>query len=360
MKILLTGPDHPGGSIPPYLGILTHQLRALGARVDRAGSTTLPYDPTAGAFWPPERIAATADELAATIDPTGYDVVSLHYGNLEIEQLLPTAWRKRHTSLPPIVHHVHALAPTLFTQHAPDPALHTRATTGMRTADGHVFFGTYAQHRTATTAPGRVIPLPTTIPPGTHPHLTELLRQALDAARPGAVVVTLCGFAAPWKNPQLLIDALEHTTTPIHAILAGPLWDDPEQAGCDLRSAVGTPLRLGHAAQLAVVPHYCGPPERLALVRASTAAVFPYRHQPTFQGSGAIADYLAHRVPVIATDIANMRELATHIVPADDPAELAAALDHLTDHTRHPPAPDKFIPHAHASACLDFYRTLTR
>lgn len=82
--------------------------------------------------------------------------------------------------------------------------------------------------------------------------------------------------------------------------------------------------------QLVVLPGYLGPADRAALVHASAAGVFPYQPHPSFQGSGAIADYLAHAVPVIATDVANMAELtgdAGHIVPADDPRALAAALE---------------------------------
>jgi hypothetical protein len=49
--------------------------------------------------------------------------------------------------------------------------------------------------------------------------------------------------------------------------------------------------------ELAVVPGYVGPPDRAALVRASAAGAFPHRPHASFQGSDAIADYLAHGCP---------------------------------------------------------------
>lgn len=106
-------------------------------------------------------------------------------------------------------------------------------------------------------------------------------------------------------------------------------------------------------------------------MRDSDFAVFSYRPHPTFQGSGAIADYLAHGVPVVATDVANLAELvgdAGLIVPPGDIRAFAAAMDRLAGDTRlrrrlseaaRCRAPG-FRPSAHASACLGFYREVAR
>lgn len=154
-------------------------------------------------------------------------------------------------------------------------------------------------------------------------------------------------------------------------VLAGPFWDDPAQAGIDLRAAAIHPLRLGHAAELVVVPDYVDAPGRAALVAGSSAGLFPYRPQQTFQGSGAIAEYLAAGRPVIATDVANMREVAADagvIVPPGDPAELATALDRYASE----PADratltaaavsqaHQFTPAGHAAACLTLYHQVRR
>ncbi len=118
-----------------------------------------------------------------------------------------------------------------------------------------------------------------------------------------------------------------------------------------------------------MVPEYLDPARRAALMAGSNAGVFPYRPQPTFQGSGAIADYLAAARPVIATDVANMAELIANagtIVAPADPGALAAALDrYATDpghRARLTTAADaqahRFTPAGHAAACLAFYQQI--
>lgn len=86
------------------------------------------------------------------------------------------------------------------------------------------------------------------------------------------------------------------------------------------------------------MPGYLDPGQRRALTAATDVAVFPYRNSPAFQGSGAITDYLAPGVPVVATDVANMADLigdgddaAGDVVPPGDPADLARALDRYSD-----------------------------
>jgi glycosyltransferase involved in cell wall biosynthesis len=84
--------------------------------------------------------------------------------------------------------------------------------------------------------------------------------------------------------------------------------------------------------EVTVAPGYLAARQRLALVQATDLAVLPYKEHPGFPGSGAVTDYLARGVPVVATDVANMRELvgeAGVIVPPGDPAALASALDRV-------------------------------
>lgn len=373
MKVLLVGPDHDCGSLPPYLDVLATGLRKLGVAVDRLGSAELPFDQRTGTWWPVDRIVATARELAGRVAPGAHDLVSLHFGNLEIEQLLPAIWNRK--NLPPIVHHIHALDWTLFTRHRPDEQFRHAVETGIVASAGLVFFGAYARTAlasriTATSAlPSDVIPLPTTVPTGTVPDGGAALSAAFEVPRADITVLTLCGFAAPWKDVAGLVTALERATAPIRVVLAGPFWDDPAQAGHDLSSAVGRPLRLGKAAELVVIPTYLPTSARAALVAGSDAGVFPYRHQATFQGSGALADYLAAGTPVIASDVANMAEMvgdAGLLVAPGRPDQLVEALDAFaTDaalRTRLSTAAwsrsQVFTPAAHAAACLAFYRSL--
>lgn len=371
MRVLIFGPDHPGGSLPPYLDVLAAGLRHHGVTVDRHGSTQIPYDHAQHRFWPLERVLTEARALADRVDLDGYDLVSLHFGNLEYDQLVPALWADQRAGRPrpPVVCHVHTLAPTLFRDHVPDPHWNRVVRQGIRVVDGYIFFGRYARHRLAGTVPDDVPAgvawLPTTIPPETTPAARPALAAALDTP-PGLPVISLYGYAAPWKDAALLHAALQRMRVPARIVLAGDFWDQPDQAGVDLSAFTTGPVRAG-VGELVVVSGYLGPADRAALVRASAAGVFPYRPHPSFQGSGAIADYLANAVSVVATDVANMAELAGdagHIVPTNDPEIVATALDSIASSgevaanlARNADArAHQFTASAHAARCLAIYQ----
>ncbi|MBF6333493.1 glycosyltransferase [Nocardia transvalensis] len=365
MRILMIGPTGPQGSLPPYLTVLTAALREYGVRVDRLGSTGVPYDPARGGFWPVDRIVAAAQALLDQVDLQAYDVISLHAGTLEIEQVLPVLWRAhRH---PPVVAHLHCLTPTLFSSHVPDPGLHAAVTEAV--PDAVVCFGEYARRRHAQlhgALPSLVSWLPTTIPPGTLGRVPPTLQPALA----GRTTTASCyGYAAPWKDPAGLVAAADRTRHRCRIVLAGPFWDDPAQTGIDLSAEIRGPVVHG-AAEVAVVPTYLDPAHRLALVAVTNVAVFPYRPHLAFQGSGAVADYLARGVPVLATEIANFAELvgdAGLLVPAGDRDLFAAALDELTGDRacRHRLAraaaarAHRFTAGHHAVQCLRLYESVT-
>ena len=366
MRVLILGPVHAGGSLPPYLDALAAGLEHHGVTAGRAGSARIPYDQARQEFWPADRVASAARALARETDPGAWDLVALNAGNLEYDQLVPAIWAQDGQAVPPLVHHVHTLAPTLLRDHVPDPRWDRAVRDAIRDAGGHVWFGQYARRQMAGRAagvPGGVAWLPTTIPAGTIPSARPALARALDTARP---VISLYGYAAPWKDAGLLLAALGSMRAPARIVLAGDFWDDPGQAGLDLSAFTRGPARAGRG-ELAVVPGYLGPADRAALVRASAAGVFPYRPHASFQGSGAIADYLARAVPVIATGVANMAELtgdAGITVPPGDPQALAAALDAITSGSetaaslaRHAAArAGRFTAEAHAARCLTVYQ----
>lgn len=365
MHILIIGPDHHQGSIPPYLAVLTHALRELGTTVDRLGSSGVPYDIDAGRFRTTEDIVHAARQLLGSVELGSYDVISLHFGNLEIEQLLPALWADR--PHPPVTYHVHTMTPTLFTDHIPDQHLHHRVLEGLQSVDGLVYFGHHAAtaFTHAPTVPSVISWLPTTIPPGTTPRLTPALERALTL--PDRVpLVSLYGYAAPWKDPALLLTAASQLDRPLRIVLAGPGWDDPARAGMQLRS---TRLGRNGCVEFVVVSDYLHAGHRHALAAATDLAVFPYQPHASFQGSGAIADYLAHGVPVLATDVANMAELVSDggaLVPPRDPKALADALRRLTadtDTSKHAAAAacrtERFTAGHHASTCLALYEHVT-
>jgi glycosyltransferase involved in cell wall biosynthesis len=370
MRILLIGPRHAGGSIPPYLDILADGLRHYGACVNRLGSAGVPYDPATVAFWPADRIFERATRLLNGTDISAYDVISLHFGNLEIEQLLPVIWTGRPRA--PVVCHVHTLQPTLFRAHVPDSALRDAVDEAAAAMDGYVFFGEHARRQitgsTGTAVPAAVAWLPATIPAGTQPVATPRLAGALATAGQ-TPVGSLCGYAAPWKDPATLLAACQQISAPARIVLAGPFWDDPVQAGIGLAGESTTLVRHDQA-EVTVVAEYLGHNARRALTAASNFAVFPYRPHPAFQGSGAIADYLVHGVPVLATDVANMAELAGDaglITAPGDPAAFARGLDRLAADRALRAQMRKaarqrahlFTARQHACVCLRLYEQVT-
>lgn len=360
MKILLIGPHENKGSLPPYLDVLAEGLRAHGAEVDRLGAPGVPYDTENNRFRSAESIIDEARTLLEQVDLTRYDVLSVHFGNLEVEQLLPTLWAGQ--PRPPAVYHVHSLAWTLFEKHVPSPGLRAKVSEGIRAMDGFLCFGTYGMETIAGLGrpgtPARVSFLPTTITDGTPvPPRT--------APAPGAPLrASLYGFPAPWKNVPGLLEAFRLMRHPMVFTLAGgPGWLDPAQTGANLRPGS---TRYG-PVELIVRDQYMGVADRVALVAEADLAVFPYQPIETFQGTGALADYARHEVPVLATDVANMAELvgpAGQIVPPGDPAALAAGMDRFISDPTHRAALNKaaatraerFSPLNHAATCLAFYR----
>ncbi|WP_222595266.1 glycosyltransferase [Nocardia ninae] len=334
--------------------------------MDRLGSPGIPYAPAQSAFWPADRIIETAERLLATVDLNAYDVLSIHYGNLEIEQLLPCLWTRQNR--PPAIYHVHCLDWTLFTTHVPNQTLRALVDNAIDTMDGFVFFGDYGRTQLARqyhfAVPSTVSWLPTTIPPHTRTTTRTAWWPAAAPTEPRPVA-SFYGYAAPWKDLAGLIRACKRTRHPCTVLVAGPLWDDPHQAGTDLSREIHTGQSHG-ATEVVAVPTYLEPADRLALVQRTSFGVFPYREQPTFQGSGAIADYLAHGIPVLATDIANMAELigdAGQIVHPGDDIALGHAIDRLSCDTKHRNKlscnahrrSNLFSASHHAAQCLQLY-----
>ena len=207
---------------------------------------------------------------------------------------------------------------------------------GVYQMDGLIYFGSYARQALATTPaariPSEVAFLPTTIPDHATAAAPAWQPPALRelSVRDGRVRATLYGFASPWKDVPYLLAAFERMRVPLRFTLLGPSWDAPQHTGVDLAAAAHPRHRRWGPVEVTVASGYLDARQRRALVAATDLAVLPYREHRGFQGSGTIADYLAGGVPVVATDVANMRELvgdAGVIVSSGDPAELASALD---------------------------------
>lgn len=352
MRILLIGPDDPGGSLTPYLVALAAGLRARGCRVDRAGTPGVPWDPERRAFRPFGEIRAAAEGVLRGLDLAAYDILSVHFGKLEVEQLLPTLWHG--APRPPAVHHVHSLAWDLFDEFVPAPGVAERVAAAAWAMEGFVFFGRYALERCRA----RI---------GTKPFTVSMYPYAPAAPRGGAprawkrdrLLASMTGFASPWKDVESLLAAFEEVETPLDFVLAGPLWESRARAA-----------EIG-AVRVRVADEYLDGDASAALIRESDFGIFPYVEHRTFQGSGSLAGYLFHGVPVVAYDTANLAEQvqdAGIVVAPGDRAALVRALHAMAadeEVRRRAAAAARarapiFAPQRHADECLALYREVVR
>lgn len=369
MRVLLVGPSCENGSISPYMSLLAGSLAQQGARVTRVGCDCLPYDAAEGRFWSLDRIVAKAEGLWARVPEQDHDLISLQFGNLEIEQLLAAFWA-RHTNRP-AVYHVHSMNWTLFREHVPNPELQDAVRRGVCGMNGYLCFGSFARAYCASHWGAKPIFTsfyPMTIPACSTPLMFRELGNFLGGAGRRLPLATLYGFASPWKNANLLVQALSLVREPMCFLLAGPLWSDASSCGIELEAARRVLAR--GAVRFSVVDRYLSSGEAKALLQASDFGVFPYRYHDSFQGSGALADYLGHGVPVVATDVGNLREMvgsAGIVVPSNDPLAMAAAISRLAGDAAYRQrlrlTAEKraalFDAERHGAGCLAFYQSLT-
>jgi hypothetical protein len=361
MKILLIGPNHDNGSLPPYLKVLYNSFLEHGVNVNWIGSKEIPFDKKNNKFLSEKLIIDAAQNILFSVNVEKYDIISLHYGNLEVEQLIPYILKDR--PHPPIVYHVHTLEPTLFKLHVKNDSLCDIVKENKKRFSGLLFFGNYAKKIFGVdNKPNSIAWLPTTISPNSNINTDFKNLISFDDDLP---MISMYGFAAPWKSLELLLSAMKYIKKPVRFVIAGPFWDDFSQSGVNLKLNKKSTLKINNA-ELIIISQYVGEKERKILVKKSYSAIFPYKFYKSFQGSGAIADYLVNSVPVIATDIANMKELINFgglVIPHDNPKLLAKAVDDMSFRyneikSKTKEQAYKFTPKYHSKVCLNLYKKL--
>jgi len=142
----------------------------------------------------------------------------------------------------------------------------------------------------------------------------------LQPANPVPKLVAV-GTVTPRKGYDMLVDGLAKITDlDWHFTIAGSLDRDPETADAVRRQIE----RLGLAHRIDLIGEISDP---ATLYETADIFVLPSR----YEGYGmAIAEALAHSVPVVATRVGAIPEVAPEgagiLVPPDDPAALADAL----------------------------------
>ncbi len=162
---------------------------------------------------------------------------------------------------------------------------------------------------------------------GVYPARLRLLDHFVDArpippkARPGGPVV-FAGRLAAEKGVDVLVEAMALLGPAERLEVAG---DGPERAALETLADARAPGRVRFHGRLAR-------DRLLGLLRSATVVAVPSRwheNQPM-----AVLEAFACGAPVVATDLGGLPELVEpgrdgHVVPAGDPAALAAALADL-------------------------------
>jgi len=131
------------------------------------------------------------------------------------------------------------------------------------------------------------------------------------------------GLVRPYKGVDLLVEALPalRERAPVHLFIVGEWWMPKEPL-------VARIAALGLEDAVTIIDRYI-PNEALApYFRAADVAVFPYRHAT---GSGAVQLALGFGLPIVASDVGGVRELADEskghiLVPPEDAEALVQGL----------------------------------
>lgn len=367
----MVGPTHMEGSLPPYIDTLARELCALGASVDRLGMDSIPVDEDTRVFWSEEEVEVAAKRLLNEVTLTNYDLISIYFGNDEIEQLIPVLWKD--LPRPPAVYHVHNTDHSLFSESIPNADLYDAVIQSLHELDGFVHFSNFSKKISAPMLgmgkPSIVSFYTTGIPPDTKEvALEDALGFKIAWSNKDFPLLSMFGFASPWKDLPVLLNALERIDSPTRFILGGPGWRDPRRARVDLSEAMASSTRRIGKTEITLLPTFLNHEQRLALMRSSAAGVFPYISHNAFQGSGVVTEYLAEGIPVVATNVGSFQELVGGgglVVPPNDAESLALAIKQLLSPSQFATCKQVakvraplFSPQKHAEDCMEFYESL--
>lgn len=353
MRILILGPKKHGMSIG--IEVL---YRALSQHPQVSECR---WEGSSDLFFSLSEIKAECSRILASIDLSRFDVVNMHFGKLEAEQLIPVLLSEKRQ--PPLfVYSVHSLRCDLFERIGERKLGQTITQTLGKFFDSYVFFGTYAKEIFARKygVNGKVIFLParhsqTELTPLRYAELEEIFSIASNEP-----FVALGGYVSPWKDWKTLLRALAEVKQPLTFLLAGASWS---------KHLGFTERRVGQVKVRAISRFIKGDEFRF-LVERSLFGIFPYKEDLSFQGSGALPNYLAAGKACVVTSVANLPEMvgdAGICVPPGDAKALAEAIDRLFDlkirqnlEGEAQNRADLFFPDQHASQLVNYFKKLLK
>jgi len=169
--------------------------------------------------------------------------------------------------------------------------------------------------------------------PGANCRVTPIPTYAALGERETALPVTLpeecplllfAGFVRPYKGLDVLLEALPLVLAkrPLHLLVVGEFWQ-----GSRAYEEQISRLQIQHAVTL--LNEYVPDEVLAACMKRADVVVLPYRSATQ---SAVVQVAFGHGRPVITTNVGGLGEVVTHgqtglVVPPEDPAALAAAIE---------------------------------
>jgi glycosyltransferase involved in cell wall biosynthesis len=318
IRILLIGPWHHG--MGQQISVLQKSLKEHHrvAYCDWVGSKKH--------YFTPDLIWKKAKKIIKDINFSLYDIVNVHYGKLEIEQVIPFLLKDRKINLPPFVYSVHSLKGDLFKilKRQSDPLLQEKINRTTRSFfDGYIYYGTYAAKKYSK--PGKIIFIHEQ-----HSHVkisekeSKFYQKIFYLPSNKIPFIAILGYASPWKDWETLLQSFYQIKKPLRVLFAGPGW----------KKKLYFRKKLINNITIYIVNKHLNEKEFFFLINSSTFGCFPYQTHESFQGSGILPNFLYQGKACIVTKCANLPEMlgkAGIVVPQHNSVKLAKAINDILE-----------------------------
>ncbi len=362
MRILMIAP-YTGG-IDVYVSSLAKMLKSkfdTNIEVMGGGQRDSAYDINKKGWRSSKDVQRIARNIAERIPFSSFDIVAFHYGKNDIEQYLPVIIDQNKIPISKKVYFVHFLSRNLFDQYLNDSQAQNDVESKVATFfDGYVFFGNYAKQfmrqQYNKSLEGIVNYLPETHSLERDITSDKVLKEFYYTRE--MPTVYLPGFAANYKDHELLLSSFKYVNTHLNFVFAGLGW----------KKRLGfTKSHIGNV-QIQVVEKYLNSEEYHFLTEHSLFGIFPYQ-QPTvkgeyFQGSGTLPNFIYAHKACIVLDEGAMAEYvgSSGIVAHNNDRDFADAINKMLNSTVRLDLEKKAVERAHlfsleehARKCFEYF-----
>ena len=273
MKILMITP--PTGGIDVYVSRLAQEMQRLGYEVDLLGCqrNEMAYDIDNKKWRTSQEAKSLVKRVIHQVDFASYDVVAFHYGKNDLEQYFPVALRGEGVKINKSVYFVHFLSWNLFSDYLGDEDSRVEVEEAVYSSfDQYLFFGEFARKFLTNKADHSLSGIVSYLPE-THSHESvsesetrEILAKYMSDESNNIETIFFPGFAANYKDHNLLLESLRYVDRPINLVFAGQGWS--KRLGFDKK-------RINNVNTY-VVDDYLTGKEYKVLSEKSLMGVFPF------------------------------------------------------------------------------------